>query len=207
VDAGWLDPELVRALRNMRCRGVVARVKLALDRAPPFSTLVVAPSLDYLERAYDDAKYGRVSQAPWLEAESVGQAADGRHHVAVHAQYAPYALADGQWDEQRRRALGALAASTLSQHAPEFTGVTVERVLSPRDLEDQHGFPEGQEHHAELALDQALWMRPLPGWARYRTPIDGLYLCGPGTHPGGGIAGAAGYNAAREILRHLKRRK
>jgi phytoene dehydrogenase-like protein len=206
VDAGWLDPELVRDLRNIRCRGVVARVGLTFDRMPSFPTLVVAPSLDYLERAYDDAKYGRVSQAPHLEVERVAQTVDGRHHVTVHAQYAPYALADGQWDEQRRRALGDAAVEALSRHAPELGAAVVEGVLSPRDLAERYGFPEGQEHHAELALDQAFWMRPFPGWARYRTPIDGLYLCGPGTHPGGGIAGSAGYNAAREIIGDLKKR-
>lgn len=206
VDPGWLDPEVVRAVRHIRCRGVVARVTLVLDRVPGFASLVVAPSLDYIERAYDDAKYGRVSREPYLEAVSNGRTADGRYRVEVHVQYAPYALATGKWDDDRRLELGDLAVKVLSQRLPDFEAAVVKRVLSPRDLEDQYGFPEGQEHHAELALDQALWMRPLPGWARYRTPIEGLYLCGPGTHPGGSIAGAAGANAARVILRELRRR-
>ena len=206
VDAGWLDPDVVRAARRIRCRGVVARVTLALDREPGFSTLAVAPSLDFIERAYDDAKYGRVSRAPFLEARAEGAGANGRHRVAVHVQYAPYALAEGEWDEARRTALGDLVVKILSQHVPHVGAALVERsVLSPRDLEDAYGFPEGQAHHAELALDQALWMRPLPGWARYRTPISGLYLCGAGTHPGGGVSGISGHNAAREIIRDFRR--
>ena len=207
VDPGWLDPDVVRALRNVRCQGVVARVTLALDRALSASTLVVAPSLDYIERAYDDAKYGRVSHRPYLEAVSDGRTVNGRYRVDVRVQYAPYTLADGEWDDPRRLALGDLALKVLSQHLPDFDAAVAVRVLSPRDLEDQFGFPEGQEHHAELALDQALWMRPVPALARYRTPIEGLYLCGPGTHPGGGVSGVPGYNAAREIVRDLRRRK
>jgi len=198
VDPGWLDPELARAVRNVRARGVVTKVMLTLDRAPGFSTLVLAPSLDALERAYDDSKYGRVSTRPYLEASNVEPFADGRYRVHVHAQYTPYALADGGWDEARRAALGDLIVETLSPHLP----TVVERtVLAPPDLEEAHGWPEGQAHHAELALDQVLWMRPVPALARYATPIEGLYLCGPSMHPGGGIAGAAGANAARVIRR------
>jgi phytoene dehydrogenase-like protein len=142
-----------------------------------------------------------------VEAVSAGAGADGRPRLEAHVQYAPYALADGGWSEERRRALGNLVQGTLAQHLPELGAVEVERVLSPRDLEERHGYPEGQEHHAELALDQALWMRPVPALARYRTPIEGLYLCGAGTHPGGGVSGVPGYNAARAILRDLRRRR
>jgi len=203
VDPGWLDPELARAVRNVRRRGVVARVTLTLERAPGFSTLVLAPSLDYLERAYDDAKYGRASTRPYLEASNAEPLADGRHRVHVHVQYAPYTLADGEWDDARRAALGDLVVETLSPHLP----AVVERsVLSPPDLEEAYRWPEGQAHHAELALDQLLWMRPVPALARYATPIEGLYLCGPSMHPGGGIAGAAGANAARVIRRGSRRR-
>lgn len=205
VDPGWLDPEFARAVHGIRRRGVVARVALALDHLPGFSTLAVAPSLDYLERAYDDAKYGRVSRAPYLEARADEQTAGGLHRVEVHVQYAPHALAEGEWNGTRRAALGDLVVKVLAQHAPDLGAAVVERnVLSPRDLEDAYGFPEGQEYHAELALDQAFWMRPVPALARYRAPINGLYLCGPGTHPGGGIAGAAGANAAREVLRDFR---
>lgn len=195
VDQAWLDPAFARAVRNIRARGVAAHVTLMLDRTPNFSTLVVAPSLDYIERAYDDAKYGRVSSAPYLEARCDGQRVD------VHVQYAPYTLAEGQWDGNRRAALGDRIVELLSRHVAGLGAAIREReACSPRDLADIEGFPEGQTYHAELALDQALWMRPVPGWARYRTPIAGLYLCGPATHPGGGIAGAAGAHAARAII-------
>ena len=204
VDPAWLDPALARAVRSIRSRGVAARVTLTLERPPRFRSLAVAPNLDYLERACDDAKYGRISQAPYLEARSEGPAADGRHRVEVLAQYAPYALADGAWNHDRRFALGELVVKVLSGHSPEFGTAAVTRVLSPRDLEEEYGFPQGQEHHAELALDQWLWMRPVPELARYRTPVADLYLCGPAMHPGGGIAGACGYNAAREILSDLR---
>ncbi len=203
VDQGWLDPELARAVRNIRSRGVVARVTLALERAPDFSTLALAPSLDYLERAYDDAKYGRASTRPYLEARSLEPTPAGRQRVEVHVQYAPYSPAEGAWDDARRAALGDLVVETLSPHLPSV----VERsVRSPRDLAEAHGWPEGQAHHAELALDQILWMRPIPALARYATPIAGLYLCGPSMHPGGGIGGAAGANAARMLLKDRRRR-
>jgi phytoene dehydrogenase-like protein len=192
VEPGWLDAEAIRAIRSIRSRGVVAQVTLNLDRAPQPGTLVVAPSLDYLERAYDDAKYRRVSQDPYLEAH-----ADGERRVQVHLQYAPYSLADGEWDEARRAALGDRVVELL---APHLGATVIERkARSPRDLEADCGWPEGQAHHAELALDQLLWMRPTPALARYRTPIDGLWLCGPAMHPGAGIVGAAGANAARSI--------
>jgi phytoene dehydrogenase-like protein len=198
VDPAWLDPQLVRAVRSIRSRGVVARITLTLDRAPGFTTLVLAPSLDELERAYDDAKYGRVSRRPYLEARNAEPSVDGRHRVEVQAQYAPYALDDGEWDDARRRALGNRVVEMLSPHLPSV----VERaVLAPPDLEKAHGWPQGQAHHAELALDQLLWMRPIPQLARYATPIAGLYLCGPDMHPGAGIAGAAGANAARVLGR------
>ncbi len=192
VEPVWLDPDFARALRHVRCRGVAARVELAVDRAPGFETLCIAPSLDYLERAHDDAKYGGVSREPFLEARSEGS------RVEVHVQYAPHAAAAG--------GLGELVRQSLAPHV-NGAAVKVERVLVPRDLEAAEGWPEGQPYHLELALDQAVWMRPLPGWARYRTPITGLYLCGPGTHPGGGISGAAGANAARAVLNDLGRRR
>ena len=205
VDPGWLEPELARAVRNVRSRGVVAHVKLILDRAPRLPSLVLAPSLDCVERAYDDAKHGRAPAAPILRLREVHEAADGRHSALVEAQYAPRRLSDGSWDDERRRALAAQVAGLLAQHDPGFAGAVVEDVVSPRELEADFGWPEGQEDHAESALDQLLWMRPVPELARYRTPVGGLYLCGPAMHPGGGIAGACGYHAAREILRDLRR--
>jgi phytoene dehydrogenase-like protein len=196
VDADWLDPEFVRAVRNVRCRGVVARVTLGCTDHPGFEALTVAPSVDYVERAYDDAKYGRVSAQPAIEARRQ----DGV--IVAHVQYAPHVLADGVWDDAKRRALGALTARTLSDHVPGLEGtVEVREVLAPPDLEARYGVTEGNLYHGEMTLDQILFMRPVPECSRYRTPIEGLYLCGAGTHPGGGILGGPGRNAARVILR------
>lgn len=194
VEPGWLEPETIRSVQSIRSRGVVAQVTLTLDRAPGFGALVIAPSLDYIERAYDDAKHRRVSAHPYLEAR-----ADGQNRVSVHIQYAPYALADGDWDDTRRAALGRRVEELLSPHL----GATVvaRTVRSPRDLAATYGWPEGQADHAELALDQLAWMRPTPALARYRTPIGGLYLCGPAMHPGAGIPGAAGANTAHVVMR------
>jgi phytoene dehydrogenase-like protein len=195
VDAAWLDPELVHAVRHVKYRGVVARVTLAIERDPGFDALAVAPSIDYLERAYDDAKYGGVSAQPGIEARRE----NGR--IVAHVQYAPYAPADGGWNDARRRALGDLTARTLAEHAGGLGVLPVREVLTPADLEARYGATEGHLYHGEVSLDQILFMRPVPGWSRYRTPIEGLYLCGPGTHPGGGILGASGRNAAQVMLR------
>lgn len=200
VGPGWLDPEFVAAVRHIKYRGVAARVTLTLSRPAGFRTLLVAPSPDYLERAYDDAKYGRVSKHPWVEAHAQD------HQVVAHVQYAPYALAGGGWDDSRRRALGEAALERLCECAPELRGaLTGLEVLTPRDLEDRFGLTEGHAYHGELTLDQILFMRPVPGWGRYRTPVRGLYLCGAGTHPGGAIAGGAGRNAAGVILKDARR--
>jgi phytoene dehydrogenase-like protein len=164
-----LDPEFAHAVDNIKARGVVARGTLALGNAPSYSTLCIAPSLDYLERAYDDAKYGRDSAAPYVEV----QRTDGR--LELHVQY-----------------VGPGAHGDLLQR--------VAGVLNVQPNQVQLQAAEQSLYHGELTLDQILFMRPVPGWSRYRTPIEGLYLCGSGTHPGGGIPGAAGRNAAREIL-------
>ena len=187
IEPGWLDPELVRALRNVRRRGVAARLRLQLDRSPGFTALALAPSLDYLERAYDDAKHGRISRQPYVEA-----VCDEQHRLDVQVQYAPYG-ADCS-------TLGDTVIAMLSEHWGD-AGTRESELLSAQELEESEGWPQGQPHHAELSLDQALWMRPLPELARYRTPIQGLWLCGPAMHPGAGIAGAAGFNCASEILR------
>lgn len=201
LEPGWLEPEFVRTLRGMRSRGVAAQVTLALDRAPGFSTLAIAPSLDYLERAHDDAKYGRVSQQPYIEARAEDRS------VRAHVQFAPYALAGASWDDAQRARLADLVVQTLDAHAPGLSAaVTARSALAPPDLERQFGWPEGQMHHAEPALDQWLWMRPVPDVARYRTPIAGLYLCGSAMHPGGWVPGACGYHAARQALKDARAR-
>ena len=164
-----LDPEFAWAVRNIKARGVVARGTVSLERSPGYATLCIAPSLDYLERAYDDAKYGRDSAAPYVEV----QRTNGR--VEVHVQY----IGKGSHAELPGR---------------------VAKALDVRPDQLQLHPAEESLYHGELTLDQILFMRPIPGWSRYRTPIEGLYLCGSGTHPGGGIPGAAGRNAAREIV-------
>jgi phytoene dehydrogenase-like protein len=165
-----LDPEFARAVRNIRARGVVARGTLTLDRAPSYANLCIAPSLDYLERAYDDAKYGKDSAAPYVEVQRF----DG-NRLELHVQYVPPGTHEG-----------------LQQR--------VAQVLKAQPDQVHLQAAEESLYHGELTLDQILFMRPVPGWSRYRTPIEGLYLCGSGTHPGGGIPGAAGRNAARAIL-------
>jgi len=178
ADPAWLDPELARAIQHVRRRGVAARI--CFDTS--MKSTVFAPSLDYLERAYDEVKYGRVSERPYLEAHPTAQGTE------VHFQYVPYGAKDD-------------LAATARRFLPGLENAEVASILGPADLERDEGWPEGQPYHAELALDQALWMRPLPELAQYRTPIQGLWLCGPASHPGGGIAGAAGYNCAQAILR------
>jgi phytoene dehydrogenase-like protein len=194
IDAAWLDPALVQAVRHIRRRGVVARMSATLDRAPGFNTLVIAPSLDYLERAYDDSKYGRVSSRPALEAWC-----DDTHRLDIRVQFAPYDLREGEWHAERA---AALQKQVIGMLAGQMHGATPieQRMQTPRELEQLDGWPEGQADHAELALDQALWMRPIPQLARYRTPVEGLWLCGPAMHPGGIIAGAAGRLCAKLIL-------
>jgi phytoene dehydrogenase-like protein len=218
VDPAELEAEFLRQVRNVKYRGAVAKVNLALAEAPRFrgldgdaallgGPLLVSPGLEYLERAYDDAKYGRISSQPMLEI-AVPSAADpslappGRHVASVLVQYAPYHHAGGRWDGARVEALGDAVVDVLDGYAPNLKASILHRqVLSPADLESGWGLAEGNLYHGEMTLDQVLFMRPVPGWARYRTPIPGLYLCGAGAHPGGGIAGAAGYNAARAVLR------
>ena len=175
VEPGWLDPDLVRALRHVRSRGVAAKLALTLERAPDWKTLTLAPSLDYVERAYDDAKYGRVSAQPWLDV-----IADG-NNAEVHFQYARTADAN----------IAALTARLLAPHLAPI--VDCQLVPVPA------AWPDGQPHQAELTLDQALWMRPLPELAGYATPIRGLWLGGQAMHPA--VPGVGGYNCARQMLR------
>lgn len=217
VDPGHLDPEFLRAVRNIRGRGAVAALHLALSELPRFTArtpdgalrgaICIAPSLDYLERAYDDAKYGEISQGPYLEARiptlhDPSLAPQGRHILSVQIQYTPYRLRHGAWDAAARERLADLAIDTLARYAPNLKAAVLHRhVVTPADVEQGYRLSEGHPYHGELTLDQILFMRPVAGWARYRTPIAGLHLCGAGTHPGGGLSGAAGRNAARELLK------
>ena len=221
-----LDPEVAGpTLRwrteTLRLPGVVAKVNLALERLPEFPAaggdverlrgrIVVATGIDDLERAFDASKYGRVSESPYLEAtiptlSDPTLAPEGTHVMSVLVQYAPYRLREGHWDAERD-GLGDLVLKTLEAYAPGLSDRVVARqVLTPLDLEREYGLTEGHSLHGEPGLDQFFAWRPMLGLARYRLPVRGLYLCGSGAHPGGGITGAPGANAAREILRDWKR--
>ena len=218
VEPTHLEPAFVRRVRAIRMRGAFAKVHLALAGLPRFTgveaepgllggVIRISPGIDYLERAYDDAKYGQVSRRPYLEAvipslTDPSLAPPGRHVLSIYVQYAPYELKDGAWDRATAEALADRVVETLSEYAPDLPGAILHRhVTTPADLEAVHGLTAGCASHGEMALDQLFFMRPLPGWARYETPIRGLYLCGAGTHPGGGVTGAPGHHAARAILR------
>jgi phytoene dehydrogenase-like protein len=221
-----VGPSLRWRAANIRTPGVVAKVNLALARLPRFPAagdderllrgrIVIAPGIDAVERAFDAAKYRRPSEAPILEAtipslvdpSLVAGAPDGSQVMSVIAQYAPYSLADGSWDE-RRDAFGDAVVDVLESVAPGIGAlVTAREVLTPVDLERDFGLTGGHPLHAEPTLDSWFAWRPLLGWARYRMPVEGLYLAGSGAHPGGGVTGWPGRNAAREILGDLKRRR
>ena len=220
VEPTYLDPQFLLQVRNIRSRGTVAKVNLALDALPHFKSstaqavglggiIHIGPTIEYLERAADDAKYGRFSEQPFLEITipSISDptlAPPGKHVMSVWMQSAPYHLRGGNWNQQRD-AVGETIVNLIETYAPGFKGSILHRqVLTPLDLEQSYGLTEGHLYHAELALDQIFFMRPLPGWARYHTPIDNLYVCGSGTHPGGGITGLPGYYAAKEILKRRR---
>jgi phytoene dehydrogenase-like protein len=219
VEPTYLDPHFLLQVRNIRSRGTVAKVNLALDGLPNFKAstdhdaraalggiIHIGPTLDYLERASDDVKYGRFSLKPFLEITiptiaDPSLAPSGKHIMSVWMQYAPYQLKGTTWNEQRE-ALGDSVVNLIEDYAPGFKNSILHRqVLTPLDLEQIYGLSGGHLYHAEMALDQIFFMRPLPGWSRYHTPIDNLYLCGSGTHPGGGVTGLPGYYAAKEVLK------
>ena len=225
LDPVALGPSLGWRAGNIRTPGVVAKVNLGLRRLPKFSAaddesqlagrIVVAPGIDAMERAFDATKYGRLSERPILEAtipsladpSLVSGAKAGSHVMSVVLQYAPYRLRDGQWDDGARDALGDLAIRTLETVAPGLGKLVVAReVLTPLDLEREYGLTGGHPLHAEPGLDQFFLWRPLLGHARYRMPLEGLYLAGSGAHPGGGLTGGPGQNAAREIVADWKKR-
>ena len=224
LDPIHLAPSFLVKMQNYRCKGVVARVFLALDGLPDFTALKnspevsaalsarihIGPEIDYIERAFDDSKYGDFSRAPFLSATiptlvDPSLAPAGKHVMAIHMQYAPYGLKQGDWSKQRD-SLADVVVKTIAQYAPDLPQrILARRVVTPQDFEETYGLTGGHIYHGELALDQLFTMRPLLACSRYRTPVRGLYLCGSGTHPGGGLAGASGFNAAREILRTAKR--
>ncbi len=213
VDPEELGPEFVLQVRNFQMNGVVAKVNFALDGTPNLPVvgngvpphLRICPSLEYMERAYDDAKYGKASAKPILDLYvpslvDKDLAPPGKHVMSAQIQYAPYDLRRGDWAAEGEK-LADRVVSMLEDYMPGFERLILHRqVLTPMDLEARFGLTEGHIYHGEMTLDQSLVLRPVPGWSRYRTPIEGLYLCGSGAHPGGGITGGPGLNAAREIL-------
>jgi phytoene dehydrogenase-like protein len=221
VDPVVLGPHLLWRAGNIRTPGVVSKVNLALSALPEFpganeerlkGRIVIAPSIDYLERAFDASKYGRVSEEPFLEAtlpalSDPTLAPEGQHVMSVIVQYTPHGLRAGDW-EREHESVGDLVVETMERYAPGFGElVTARHVTTPVDLEREYGLSGGHPLHAEPGLDCWFAWRPLLGHANYRFGVDGLYLCGSGAHPGGGITGAPGANAAREILSDLRKRK
>ena len=222
VDPTHLAPDFVQRTKNYRMPGTVAKVNLALSGLPEFTALKsggngalksrihIGPEIDYLERAFDESKYGSFSKQPYLEItiptlSDPSLAPSGKHVMSVYVQYAPFKLKNGDWDGQRS-ALGDTVVNTITQYAPNLPGLVIDgQIITPKDLEQTYGLTGGHIFHGELALDQFFTMRPLLDWARYRTPIANLYLCGSGTHPGAGLTGGSGANAAREILKDLKK--
>jgi phytoene dehydrogenase-like protein len=221
VDPTHLTPDFVMKLQNIRMSGTVAKINLALSALPNFTALNgsdaalrgrihIGPEIDYLEHAFDESKYGSFSPHPYLEVTiptltDPSLAPNGKHVMSVYMQYAPFKLKDADWDSQRS-ALGEIVVKTLAEYAPNLPALVEDgQIITPKDLETTYGLTGGHIFHGELALDQFFTMRPLLDWARYNTPIRALYLCGSGTHPGAGLTGGSGANAAREILKQLRR--
>jgi phytoene dehydrogenase-like protein len=213
-----LDPEFLEAVRRYRFRGSSGKVNIALDGLPELTCLPgrgehlrgaisFSPSVEYMERAYDDAKYGRFSRRPYIDMiiptlVDPDMAPPGKHVMSCFVQYAPYHLAGGaQWDDAARDAFGETVIDTIAERAPNIRELIIEKqVLTPLDIEQKIGLSEGNIFQGELSLEQLFFNRPVPGWARYRTPIGGLWMCGSGAHPGGGLMGAPGRIAALELL-------
>ncbi len=219
MEARDLPADFLEEVRRYKFRGSSGKVNLALDALPNFrcmpgpghhlrGAVSISPSVDYMERAYDDAKYGHFSRRPYIDMvipslTDPSVAPPGKHVLSCFVQYAPYKLAAGNWDQQRE-AFGDNVINTISEYAPNLKEIILHRqVLTPLDLERDFGLSEGNIFQGELSLEQLFFLRPVPGWAHYRTPVKGLYMCGSATHPGGGIMGAPGRLAALEILKDI----
>jgi phytoene dehydrogenase-like protein len=222
VDAKDLPEDFVDSVRGIKMQGPCAKVNMVLSEQPRFTgtspratplertfyTLV--PSLEFAERCYDIAKFGEIPEELWVDCVVSSNADDslappGKHILTCFVQYVPYHLREGNWDE-KRELLGDRVVRKISEYAPNVPRAVVARqVLTPLDLERTYGLTEGNIFHGDLRLEQLFFMRPVPGWSQYRTPIAGLYLCGAGAHPGGGVTGAPGRNAAHQALRDWKK--
>jgi phytoene dehydrogenase-like protein len=217
-----LPAEFVAQVRRFKIRGSSGKLNIALDGLPHFPAipqdspairgdLHVTDTLDMVERAYDDWKEGRWSRAPYIDMLIPSQidptmAPNGKHYMSVFVQYCPYNLADGPWTPEKRRAFGDTVIETIARQSPDFRDLILHaEIRTPYELEQEVGLTEGNIFQGELTFDQLLFNRPVPGYAQYRAPVRGMYMCGSSTHPGGGVMGAPGANAARAILRDLKR--
>src|SRR6185503_14806629 len=223
VEPGVLDADFLSEVKRYKLRGSSGKVNFALDGLPDFTAMPgagahlrgaisVSPSVDYMERAYDQAKYGEYSRRPYIDMviptlTDPSVAPPGKHILSCFVQYAPYKLAKGTWDEQRE-AFGDTVIDTIAEYAPNLRDIILHRqVLTPLDIERQFGLTEGNIFQGELTLEQLFFARPVPGWAQYETPIRNLWMCGSATHPGGGIMGAPARNCALRILAQRKRKR
>jgi phytoene dehydrogenase-like protein len=196
-----LPPTFVWSVQSIKMRGSVAKVHLGVESLPdgmtPFTTYAVAPSLRYMEKAYDAAKYGEISEKPYLEVTTT------ENVISIHFQFAPYQLKSGKWKVEGE-SLEKLAVDTLAEYFPNLQSqISSLKTITPLDLETTYSLTEGDLNHGQIMLDQFLFMRPIPGWSNHKTPIHGLYLCGSGVHAGGGVSGASGRNAAKVVLKNI----
>jgi phytoene dehydrogenase-like protein len=225
VDKDQVDDEFLEQMHSFKCEGSSVKINLALDGLPNFkayptnggvalphkTTMHVCPSMDYIDRAWEDALKGMPSENPMLECtipstydDSVAPA--GKHLMSMFVQYGPYTLKNLKWDSQLKDKFADRCLEIMSEYAPNIKDIVIHRqVISPLDMEKEYGLTGGSIFHGDMGLDQLFFMRPAPGWARAKTPIRNLYLCGSGLHPGGGVMGAPGYNAACEILKDKRR--
>jgi len=216
IDPYYLDAEFIERVRNIKYRGTMARMHFALDRLPTFSGVdadskllsghvQIAPTIEYLQKASDAAKYGEHSKQPYLDVQiptltDSSLAPPGKHILSATVKYTPYSLRDGNWEELRET-IGGLVVDTLSAYAHDFKECILhEKLMTPLEIAEDYSLPEGCPVHGDMALNQFMWMRPIPGYAQYRGPIEGLYMCSAATHPGGGVTGINGKNAARQVL-------
>jgi phytoene dehydrogenase-like protein len=217
-----LPADFVQAVRGIKMAGPCAKVNFVLSEEPRFrgtpasytplerTFYTIVPSLEFAERCYDIAKFGEIPEQLWVDCVVASNADDslapaGTHIMTCFVQYVPYHLREGTWD-QNRELLGDRVVGKIAEYAPKLPGSIIARqVLTPLDLERTYGLTEGNIFHGDLSLEQLFFMRPVPGWSQYRTPIEGLYLCGAGAHPGGGVTGAPGHNAAHQALRDWKK--
>jgi phytoene dehydrogenase-like protein len=220
LEPSELPADFLEGVRRYKFRGSSGKVNLALDAPPNFKCLPgpgahlrgaisISPSMEYMERAYDDAKYGRYSRKPYIDMvipslTDPSVAPPGKHVLSCFVQYAPYKLAEGNWDDQKE-AFGDNVINTIAEYAPNIRDIIIGRqILTPLDLEREFGLTQGNIFQGELSLEQLFFLRPVAGWAYYRTPIRNLYMCGSATHPGGGIMGANGRIASQVILKEWK---